>query len=128
MPLPAKFLAACLVINILISGIEFAVQSPEASYVTLIVRILLLIGFLKGSEGVRMLLQIGATFTVVAGVIVLLAVAPHISMTVPGAIIAVAIGLPIIIGMYMLWALRHPAVQRWMLNRTLGGALDRADS
>jgi len=124
MPLHAKILTGCLAFNVFISLLEFALASPEASVMTLAIRVLLLLGFLKGSEGVRLLLQIGAFASVIIGAAVLVAAIPLLSLGGLGMLVLLAAVLPMLIGFYMLWALRDPAVQAWMLNRSLGGALD----
>ena len=124
MPLHAKILTGCLAFNVFISLLEFALASPEASVMTLAIRVLLLLGFLKGSEGVRLLLQIGAFASVIIGAAVLVAAIPLLSLGGLGMLVLLAAVLPMLVGFYMLWALRDPAVQAWMLNRSLGGALD----
>ncbi len=126
MPTPAKVLVGLLALNIALNLAEFALPASDPSYARLVVQVLLLIGFLRGSEGVRTILQLGAVVSVGLGCLVLAAALDLLTADVTGAVLGFFLALQIASGLYMLWALRHPNVQTWMLNRTLGGALDGA--
>jgi len=125
MPTHAKVLTGLLATNVLIGLVPLLSGAEGAPIVGVIIRALLLLGFLKGSEGVRSLLLIGAGVSVIFGAIgVIAGVTALATVGLLGMIALGVAGWSVLVGLYMLFALRDPAVTTWMLNRSLGGALD----
>ncbi len=88
-------------------------------WINLIVNAVMLVALLRGSEGARELLLLGAVIGVVThGIGVVAAV----------GLLDPAVGVVSLIGMgsavFTFWCLRLPSVQRWMLARTLGVDVD----
>ncbi len=125
MPLHAKVLAGLLTFNVVLSSVPLLEGAQTQPMVRLGIQVLMLLGFLKGSEGVRSLLLIGAGISVLFGGVGFLAAIPLLADAGGlGALTAANAALSLGVGLYMLWALRNPDVTEWMLNRSLGGALD----
>ncbi len=126
MPLHAKILTALLTLSLLLGLSEFALGGMESgSVLGVVIRALLLVGFLKGNEGVRTLLLIGAGINVIFGGFGLVgALAVMAADSGLGMMVAASSGFTVAVGLYMLYALKNSEVQHWMLNRALDGALD----
>lgn len=125
MPLHAKILAGLLAFNFLLGLYPLTQDAGGQAIFSLVIRGLLLLGFLKGSEGVRTLLIIGAFLGVLFGGFALVVSLPLMgAMGIGGVIVVAMAGYSVAVGVYMIWALRSHEVQQWMLNRSLGGNLD----
>ena len=125
MPTHAKVLSALLAINVALNVLPLLGPHTFQQYITLGVAALLLVGFLKGSEGARTLLLIGAGINIIFGAFGLVAALPAMSASgSAGMILAASGGYSLVVGLYMMWALRNQEVMQWMLNRSLGGMLD----
>ena len=125
MPTHAKVLSVLLAINVGIAVLPLLGPHTFQQYISLGVAALLFIGFLKGSEGARTLLLIGAGINIIFGAFGIIAGLPAMSVSGSAGMILVASGgYSLVIGLYMMWALRNQEVMQWMLNRSLGGALD----
>jgi len=94
----------------------------EAGYVIgVVVRALLIVGLLKGSEGVRMVLKafafIGLFFSGMALVMLLIASGRGAP---PMAFVAAILG--VISNGFVVYALMDQGVQAWMFSKSMGGA------
>jgi len=124
-PTHAKVLSVLLALNVGLNVLPLLGPHTGQQYVTIAIAVLLLVGFLKGSEGARTLLLIGAGINVIFGAFGLIAALPAMSASGTAGLILVASGAySLAVGLYMMWALRNQEVMQWMLNRSLGGALD----
>lgn len=125
MPLHAKILAGLLTINVLLGLYPLGEDANGQAIFSVVIRVLLLVGFLKGSEGVRTLLLIGAFLSMLIGGFGLVIALPLLSTAgFLGAVLVITSAYSVGVGLYMMWALRTEEVQHWMLNRSLGGQLD----
>ncbi|MCA9708239.1 MAG: hypothetical protein KDK70_20470 [Myxococcales bacterium] len=125
MPLHAKILAGLLTFNFLLGLYPLLEGANGQAIASLVIRALLLLGFLKGSEGVRTLLLIGAFLSVILGGFGLMLALPLMGKAGSAGVLLVGMATySTVVGVYMLWALRNAEVQHWMLNRSLGGQLD----
>ncbi len=125
-PLHAKVLAALLSLSLLLGISEFVLGGAESgSIFAVVIRALVLVGFLKGNEGIRTLLLIGAGLNVLLGGFgVVAALAVLAADAGLGMVLIASSGFTVAVGLYMLYALKNAEVQHWMLNRALDGALD----
>jgi hypothetical protein len=107
-------------------GVAILLSVLTQSWVSAGIQILLLLGVLKGNEGVRTLL-IGAAFLGICGNIYALAMAamivagnalPLVSVTVIAMIATGVLGIFECI--FFIWCLRQPDVQSWMFKKTMG--------
>jgi hypothetical protein len=115
MPTKLKILVGLL-------GLSIALALVSMSWVTAVVNALLLLGVLKGNEGVRTLLimlgALGLCGNAIVFIVAALGLANGYAVL---ALIAVAAGL---LGTaqcgYFIWCLQQRDVQRWMFKRTMG--------
>jgi hypothetical protein len=115
MPTKLKVLVGLLGLSILLAGVS-------SSWVSLVLNILLLIGVLRGSEGVRGLL-IGLAVLGLAGNAFVFVIAAAALAQGSGLVGAVALGAGIIGTaqcVYFIWCLRQRDVQSWMFRRKMG--------
>ena len=128
MPLHARVLSVMLAINVALALVPLAFAFEVRALFNVAVAALMLFGFLRGSEGVRTLLMIGAAIGLfIGGFTLFVALAAGIaSGGIAGLVIAAVGGWNAAAAAYMLWALRNEAVQKWMLERSLGMDLDDA--
>ncbi|MEM6996282.1 MAG: hypothetical protein AAF721_37590 [Myxococcota bacterium] len=125
MPVHAKVLAGMLALNVLSSAVPLLQGAEPRAMIGVVIPVLMLWGFLKGSEGVRSLLLFGAAISAVLGGVGLLIAVPLVATGGTLGMLALTnAALSVTVGLYMLWALRTHDVTEWMLNRSLGGALD----
>jgi len=125
MPTHAKILAGLLAFNVLIGLYPLTIAADGGAIFGLVIRVLLLLGFLKGSEGVRTLLLIGAGLSVIIGAVGLLLAIPTMSVSgALGMVVVVTSAYSVVVGIYMWWALKNAEVQQWMFKRSVGGSLD----
>ena len=112
MPTKLKVLTALMVLSV---GLDLVTEK----WVVAVLHGLLLLGVIKGNEGVRSLLMLLAMLGLISGVVVL-AMGAVAFGTGYKAMFIFASGL---LGMaqagFMLWCLRQEDVQRWMFHRSL---------
>lgn len=124
MPGHAKILTVLLVVNFLLGLVPFVWGISGSDVVGAVVRAFLIGGFLLGSEGVRMILMWGAFVSIALGGFTVLVALPLLGSAGAMGMLVFATGAySIVVGAYMLWALRSEEVQRWMLARSLGDDL-----
>jgi hypothetical protein len=118
--LPKKLLV--LVVWMTIGAIATVVQTllggMSSGWFSVAVSALLILGVLKGSEGVRMWLMFGAVVGIVVGglgVVVLLLAGKGVAVLAGLVLLALSVAP----SAYMLWCLRQNDVQEWMLRRSL---------
>ena len=120
MPIHAKVLMAMLGVNAVLAIYPLTQAQDTMTIIRAVIPALLLYGFLRGSEGVRVLLLIGAFIGLIAGGFATLAA---VAMLSAGALAFVALGIAawgVLANAYMLFALRNADVEQWMLQRSLG--------
>jgi hypothetical protein len=115
MPTKLKVLVALMALSIVLDVVN-------ESWVMAVLHALLLLGVIRGNEGVRTLLMLLATIGLLAGGFVL--VVAVIALTAGGALgtaVAALFGGAVGLGQaaYMLWCLRQADVQTWMFHRSL---------
>lgn len=97
-------------------------------FVSPLVQLLLIVGLLKGSEGVRNLLMIGAFIGLSLSAMALLAGLGVMGRSAGvGGLVLFSGTLGVASNGFMLYALNDTAVQAWMLKRSMGGLLDDED-
>jgi hypothetical protein len=120
MPFHARVVTVMLAVNAVLSIVPLTQSQDGMTIFRVVVAALLLYGFLRGSEGVRVLLLIGAFIGLLGGVFTTLAAFAVISTGMLG-ILALALGVwAIAANAYLLFALRNIDVEQWMLRRSLG--------
>jgi hypothetical protein len=120
MPFHAKVLTAMLVVNALLAVIPLAQSQDTMTIIRAVIPALLLYGFLRGSEGVRVLLLIGAFAGVVIGGFATINGIALLSAGALGFLAFVLAVWSVLANGYMLYALRNADVEQWMLRRSLG--------
>lgn len=120
MPIHAKVLTAMLAINAALAIVPLMQSTDTMTIVRAVIPALLLYGFLRGSEGVRVLLLIGATLGLLFGGFALLSAAALLASGGYGVLLLGTVVWAVIANGYMLYALRDIDVQHWMMRRSLG--------
>lgn len=119
--MPSKIVAVIIVMILSVilnlSGALDAGEVDGTTWVGIIIQGLLILGLLKGSEGVRMIVIIFATIGVFFGGIGIILAMGTIGLTLltAGLIVSTAAN------MFVLYALQAPEVKQWMFERSVGG-------
>ena len=118
MPLKLKILLALIAMN---SVLAIVTQS----WVTLTINVLLAIGIVRGSEGVRTLLIILALLGLAGNALMLfvaLQAVAAVGLDAFGVTIITTTAIGTAINGYFFWCLRQWDVQSWMFHRKMKGA------
>ena len=120
MPVHAKVVTVMLAVNALLAIVPLTESQDTMTIIKAVIPALLLYGFLRGSEGVRVLLLIGAFLGLIGGAFGIVTSMALLSM---GGLAMVVFGAAIwsvLANGYLLYALRNIDVEHWMMRRSLG--------
>jgi len=119
-PGKVKFLLGAMAALAILDVGFFATGGGWTSLFFAAVKVALIIGVLKGSEGVRIIVMGLAALSMIYGIVlVIAALSMGLGMRVPVFGI-LSIAWPA----YMIWCLRCRDVQEWMFSRTTAGQMD----
>lgn len=103
-------------------GLSIVLALIGQSWVSAIINILLLVGVLKGSEGVRNILMILAFIGLCFGAFALITSAALLLAAGPLGLIGLGgVAVSIAQNGFLLWCLTQQDVQAWMFHRSSGG-------
>lgn len=123
MPTKFKFLVALYALSTLVAGVEFYLERGVVKGIALAITVFILISLVRGNEAMRQLIMFFAAIgLVISGVALIMSgVATLVS---PLGILAAALSLyGVLRNAFVVWCLRQQDVQRWMFERSMGGAL-----